>query len=238
LERQGYKVKVASGGVEALDCLQQHDFDLVLMDVHMPGMNGLETTEAIRRNEQGSKRRLPIVALTAYSSPDDVRNCLHAGMDGHIAKPLNPVVLEQTLRQFLANGKEVVPVVERAPATPPAEAPPQQLPFDRERTLQRLSDNPQLLVEVAGLFHQSSGETLERIRMALDKNDFRTVREAAHTLCGSMSFFSAANAVQAARQVEKAVDGGQGILEAVAELRGQVERLRSALLCVVQESVA
>jgi HPt (histidine-containing phosphotransfer) domain-containing protein len=74
--------------------------------------------------------------------------------------------------------------------------------------------------------------------MALDKNDFRTVREAAHTLCGSMSFFSAANAVQAARQVEKAVDGGQGILEAVAELRGQVERLRSALLCVVQESVA
>ena len=193
---------------------------------------------------------MPIVALTAYSSPDDVRNCLNAGMDGHIAKPLNPVVLEKTLRQVLGNGTATRPGAKRVgrvkvqrksrsgrlrPSLPKRRPP--TLPFDRERTLQRLSDNPQLLVEVASLFHQSSGETLERISISPGSETiFRHCVEAAHTLSGSMSFFSAATAVQAARQVEKAVDGGQGIPEAVAQLCGQVERLRSALLVVAQES--
>jgi len=93
LERRGYTVSVAGNGREALRFLDQGTFDLVLMDVQMPEMDGFEATAAVREREKGTGRRLPIIAMTAHAMKGDEERCLRAGMDAYVSKPIKPAVL-------------------------------------------------------------------------------------------------------------------------------------------------
>jgi CheY-like chemotaxis protein len=88
LEKRGHSVTVAPTGREALAALEKADFDLVLMDVQMPDMDGLQATAAIRAREAPLGRRIPIIALTAHTMKGDRERCLAAGMDGYVAKPV------------------------------------------------------------------------------------------------------------------------------------------------------
>ncbi len=103
LEKQGHEVIVAGDGKEALEKLDQSVFDLVLMDVQMPEVDGLKATEMIRTREQGTSQHIPIIALTAHAMKGDRERCLDAGMDGYIAKPINPQQLFETIDQVLTN---------------------------------------------------------------------------------------------------------------------------------------
>jgi CheY-like chemotaxis protein len=100
LTRQGHSVVVAANGKEALDAVQgAQRFDLVLMDLQMPEMDGLEATAAIRAGEEGTGKRLPIVALTAQAIHGDRERCLAAGMDAYLSKPVQPQQLFRTLTE-------------------------------------------------------------------------------------------------------------------------------------------
>ncbi len=101
LENHGHEVVVAHNGKEVLDCLERSSFDLVLMDVQMPEMDGFRATSIIRRQEQNSLRHLPVIAMTAHAMKGDRERCLEAGMDGYVAKPINSAVLFQTIRAVL-----------------------------------------------------------------------------------------------------------------------------------------
>jgi signal transduction histidine kinase/ligand-binding sensor domain-containing protein/ActR/RegA family two-component response regulator len=101
LESHGHEVVVAHNGKEALACLEQSSFDLVLMDVQMPEMDGYRATLAIRRQEQNTLRHIPVIAMTAHAMKGDRERCLEAGMDGYVAKPINSAVLFQTIRTVL-----------------------------------------------------------------------------------------------------------------------------------------
>jgi CheY-like chemotaxis protein len=90
LEKRGHSVVVAGNGREALTALERESYDVVLMDVQMPEMDGFEATAAIRAREKESGRRLPIIAMTAYAMKGDRERCLAAGMDGYVSKPLQP----------------------------------------------------------------------------------------------------------------------------------------------------
>jgi CheY-like chemotaxis protein len=102
LEKNGHFVITVNNGREALQTLAGQEFNAVLMDVQMPEMDGLETTAAIRSNEEGTDRHLPIVALTAYALNGDRERCLKAGMDGYLAKPIQAAQLLQALADVLA----------------------------------------------------------------------------------------------------------------------------------------
>jgi CheY-like chemotaxis protein len=99
LEKQGHQVKVTANGREALAALEGGKFDVVLMDVQMPEMDGFEATAAIRRRERGTQTHLPIVAMTAHAMQGDRERCLAAGMDGYISKPVNSRELADVLEQ-------------------------------------------------------------------------------------------------------------------------------------------
>jgi CheY-like chemotaxis protein len=106
LEKAGHSVTVAGNGREAVDHVSSRAFDVVLMDVQMPEMDGLEATAVIREREQGSDRRLPIVALTAHAMVGDRERCLQAGMDGYVTKPVQPPVLFQAIADALGMARE------------------------------------------------------------------------------------------------------------------------------------
>jgi two-component system sensor histidine kinase/response regulator len=102
LEKQGHTVVIAENGREALAALEESEFDVVLMDVQMPEMDGFAATAAIREREAGSGRHLPIVALTANAMKGDRERCLQAGMDGYVAKPVQLHVLMREMAEVLA----------------------------------------------------------------------------------------------------------------------------------------
>lgn len=102
LERMGYEVDVASDGSEAVEKTSQHDYTVVLMDVHMPGMDGLEATRLIRQREQSTGKHQLIIAMTASATRDDVKQCLLAGMDDYLSKPVKQEVLQQMLYKWQA----------------------------------------------------------------------------------------------------------------------------------------
>jgi signal transduction histidine kinase/CheY-like chemotaxis protein len=101
LEKQGYDVTLAGNGADAVAFTAAQDFDIVLMDVQMPGMDGLRATALIREREQGTGKHLPILALTAHAMSTDRERCLQAGMDGYLTKPIRAQELAETLRQSL-----------------------------------------------------------------------------------------------------------------------------------------
>ena len=88
LEREGWRVTTAENGLQALDVLRDITFDLILMDIQMPELDGYATTRAIRRQEKKSGRHIPIIAMTAYAVRGDREKCLAAGMDGYLSKPV------------------------------------------------------------------------------------------------------------------------------------------------------
>ena len=100
LNKRGHLVVVANNGREALEALDRENIDVVLMDIQMPVMDGLEATAAIRARERGTGDRVPIVALTAHAVRGDEKTCLEAGMDAYISKPIQPVRLFQVVEEI------------------------------------------------------------------------------------------------------------------------------------------
>jgi two-component system sensor histidine kinase/response regulator len=228
LEREGHRVEVAEDGIEAYQALERTRFDLVLMDVRMPRMGGLEATAAIRRREQETGRRVPIVALTAHAMKGDRERFLRAGMDAYLSKPLRPDDLLGTIEGFL--GDEALPPEDVPPAvaasTSTAEA------FDPERVLAVLDGDTEVAVELVDLFLDSTRELLEELRDAVERGDGERIRRAAHSLKGSASNFHAEPAVGAAYTLERAgaENDAEVQMEALRELEAECARLRTALV--------
>ena len=114
LVKRGHSVVVASTGLEALDLLQRENVDVVLMDIQMPEMDGLEATKAIRSRESDGRPRMPVIALTAHAMKGDREKCLAAGMDAHLSKPIRPAELDEVLVKFMGRRTESVKTHEPA----------------------------------------------------------------------------------------------------------------------------
>jgi CheY-like chemotaxis protein len=223
LEKRGYQVTVAGTGREALAAIEQRQFDLVLMDIQMPEMDGLEATAAIRRKEQKTGAHLPIIALTAHALKSDQEQCYAAGMDGHVSKPIQPQVLFTTIENIIGTSS-------RVEANGAADAKAATV-FDQAEALARLDGDAELLRELMALFLSDCPRLLAEIRQAVLRRDGEMLQRAAHTLKGAVSSFSAEATCAAALKLEtmgRAGDFGQ--VEAACEaLEMEIKRLRPVL---------
>jgi CheY-like chemotaxis protein len=230
LEKQGHTVAVASNGREALQRLQIEEksaipFDLVLMDVQMPGMDGFEATAAIRRQEQATGKHVPIIAMTACALKGDRERCLEAGMDAYISKPIDAGELVRVMDALLPGA-----------AASPVEMPAAEV-LDRAKALGYVGGDARLLGELSRTFSVEYPRWLAEVREGIVRRDPAQLRRAAHSLRGALTTFGADAACDAALRLE--VMGGTGDLAGVdvayATLAENMARLEPALAALALE---
>ena len=181
LQLQGYSVTVAANGKEALDALAAGAFDLILMDCHMPEMDGFECTAEIRKREQASGGKvIPIVALTANAMAQDREECLNAGMDDYLSKPFSMQTLQDMLDRWMPQaGAALVQVVMPAQAKGTGILDRQVL--DQLGTL-RTNGRPELLARTIDLYLAESPKLLQKLKHAASANDASEIARSAHSL--------------------------------------------------------
>ncbi|HJZ50987.1 MAG TPA: response regulator [Candidatus Acidoferrales bacterium] len=224
IERRGHSVIVAENGREAVEAIERHKFDLVLMDVQMPEMGGLEATRVIREKEKGSGHHLPIIAMTAHAMQGDREQCLEAGMDGYLAKPIDPKTFLQTVEGISARsvGSESAENEETAGLAGA---------LDGKALLARFSGNRKLLRNIVKAFREDCPRMMGRIRNALTARDAVALADSAHALKGSIGNFGDSAALETTREMEKAARQGKldGTWELYATLEDQIASLLPAL---------
>ena len=198
LEKRGHSVVAAVNGEEALRKIAAEHFDVIIMDVQMPVMDGITATAAIRALEKTTGRNTPIVAMTAHAMKGDRERFLAAGMTGYISKPIEKNELLETI-ESLAGGNMDRVVVGTYSAG--AQGGP---PMNRDEALARLGGDQHLLADLGEVFVETLPAYLEAINQALKKQDGRSLEMASHTLKGALASFSAKPAVDAAGRLEQA----------------------------------
>ena len=220
LAKLGHVVTIAVNGREAVAALAGHDFDLVLMDLQMPEMDGFQATAAIRSAEAGTGRHIPIIALTAHAMKDDRDRCLAAGMDDFVSKPIQ----QDKLRKAIEDAVLLVP--EPAAAEPPNDAAGD--PMDVAAALARVDGDRVFMGEMALMFLEDTPHLLAQIQEAVAAGDSAGLVAPAHTLknwtgnCVASAAFEAVAHLEAMGRAETLATAAP----AFAALEREIERLR------------
>jgi diguanylate cyclase (GGDEF)-like protein len=204
LEKLGFTCAIAADGREAVGMVSRHKYDLVLMDCHMPVMDGYEATAHIRSSEEQSG--LPIIAMTANLGPEEEARCIAAGMTGFIAKPLRLDILRSKLPSWLP--ATFADAADDAQGTPNAGA-QEQLSYDPLFMRELFDSVGDILYRMIEAFIQDTPVYLESLKGALAQRNAKQFRELAHTLKGSASNFGAHQFSATAKQLEALGEAGR-----------------------------
>ena len=230
LEGLGHSVVIASNGREAVSQWEKERFDLVLMDIQMPEMDGFEATAKIRALQNKNETRLPIVAMTAHAMKGDRERCISAGMDDYVSKPVNARdLLHMTMRLNLVKA----PNETRPIALPEIE---EQKPrtagkIDKAALMENFKDGEDLLKSIAGVFVEHAPKWMADIQDAITRRDAKALMASAHTLKGSVSNFIQEGPYDSAMQLELKGRSGEwsGVEDVFEDLRGQIHALCETL---------
>jgi len=219
LERWGHHVEVAGNGQIALDMVARQQFDVILMDMQMPVMDGLEATRRIRAME--TRRRTPIIAMTANAMDTDRDSCLAAGMDDYLSKPIKSRELQQMLQHF---SSAHVQLSLTRPAPLSALASPAVV-FDYADAMTRVDQ--EVLHIIAQAFVDQWPDDRKKMRDGLECGDLKPVLHTAHALKGTLSMFGAKPASELAYQIEQCATrlDTVGVAQRLAPLEAELERL-------------
>lgn len=213
LQKWGRRYVIASNGVEAFQYWRDNQADLILMDVQMPEMDGLETTRRIRQLEDGATRKTPIIAMTASAMKEDRDRCYAAGMDAFLAKPVDPSQLYDELAHFIEMGEFDV----ESGLIEDGKDDKEQV-FDPSAVLIRLSGDRGMLIEMVDVFQNNVREWRTSLDDALARGDLDALAYEAHRMKGAAVQFNAARAADAFVQVELAAKNGK-----MDEIRGLLD---------------
>ncbi|MCO6440733.1 MAG: response regulator [Nitrococcus mobilis] len=235
LQKHGHDVTVANNGKQAVAAIDRDHFDVVLMDIQMPEMDGLEAAAVIRAKETKSGQHVPIIALTAHAMAGDRERCLEAGMDGYVSKPIRARELFDTIAALIATEAPA-----RAGETPPAaqgQAKAEPVTFAGELihwsvALQTAQGNQDFLKELVQLLLEESAKLFVEIHTAIEEQDAKALQRAAHTLKSSLKALGASSVAQAAERLEIIGRENQliGADEAASLLHQRFDSLKIELL--------
>lgn len=228
---RGHTVQLAEGEAAALANLRDGNPEVVLLDLGMPELEGLATCRAIRRQEELTGRRVPIIAITALTSPQEQERARQAGVDGFHGKPIQADQLLQEIDRVLhhRDGAEPPPAPPREEEAPPL--------VDLDRVLKSVDGDWSLLEEVSNLFFSEAPRQLDTLGEQIRAGNADQVREVAHSLKGSSGAFGKGPAFQLAFRLEQMARSGD-LTHAEAtwrELKGTIGRMESTLKKILSE---
>ena len=228
LRMVGLRVSVADDGVEALEKLRARSFDLVLMDIQMPRMDGFQATAQIRDDPRWTE--LPIIAMTAHALTGDRQRCFDAGMNDHVGKPVEPDQLYRALSRWLPQNEQGETRVEREEAAADDTVLPEHIPgIDRPTALRRVGGNRRLLLKLMVEFHHDHRQAGPRLGEALERGEREAAKRLAHTLKGAAGGLGAMELSMAAARLEQTLSDGGSIDEPRTDFEGALERLMGGL---------
>jgi len=232
LEKMGHAITVANNGAEALAQLAAHSFDLVLMDIQMPQMDGLTATKSLRLQETTTRFHLPIIAMTAHAMKGDREHCLEAGMDGYVSKPINTRELEVAISKVMNLPGTDAEGTNTEVAMEPQSA--KQVILDFKQMLERLGGDEKLLHEVIEIFVDQAPRHMETLRSALAQGDAESVQKTAHSMKGELGYLGISEVTQKARELEEL--GRRHNLEQAAQVFASFEREISAIVVAMRDT--
>jgi two-component system sensor histidine kinase/response regulator len=231
LEGTPVTIDQAENGALAVQMVAKQDYDLVLMDMQMPVMDGIAATKAIRANPRFAS--LPIVAMTANAMDRDRDQCLDAGMNDHLAKPIDPDKLLKALLRWIPPRAAAASVAVVSPSTPDAASSLVIPGIDTPTALKRTGGNRKRYESLLSRFAESQSEVLAQIRAALAAHDSQTARRIAHSLKGASANLGATSLSETAAKAEAAIESNHSVspaLDALDEsLQATIAAIRSAL---------
>lgn len=242
LHKRGHLVTVAADGQAALkllgllpaaaeDELPPASFDVVLMDVQMPEMDGLEATAVIRRSELPAAKRLPIVAMTAHAMKGDAQRCLAAGMDAYLAKPISAAELYRTIEQLVDGGQpaSAEPLYMPPPVTPAGSN--AAAPLSADELLASLDDDWDLIASLVATFEEEGPKLLALAHAAQGQCDHVALAGVLHTLRGAVAAFRAEPCLDSIKKLEATACAADlsAAPEQLAEIERELGRLKTAL---------
>ena len=218
LENFGHNVRIAANGQLALDALRDETFDVVLMDIQMPVMDGFQATSIIRNLERQTRRHLPIVAMTAHAMTGDRERCLAAGMDDYVTKPINSAEVAAAMSRVLKKAGTTIEMghpLDVAKLSVDAE----NISFDLESTLENLDGNIEFLKEIIELFLCSIPGLLHSLDSAIRAKDTHAAAKAAHEIKGCVLNFCAEPTIASIEQLElECMDGALDTMQSTHQL--------------------
>jgi len=220
LEKWGHEVTLAESGTQAVDYWERNPFDLIVMDVQMPEMDGLQATQEIREREKERGGHVPIIAMTAHALSGDREKCLDAGMDGYTSKPLRIQELHQAIAEFF----DAQPPTTQDEKVKESVAQPQ---VDWSHALRACDGDKDLFVDLLHLFLEETPQLLNALDEAIEKQDTEAIYRSAHTVVGSLRIIGPSKAGDIALQIEKAANLGtvDGTADLSQQLRSHLDRL-------------
>ncbi|NCF27042.1 MAG: response regulator [Gammaproteobacteria bacterium] len=234
LEQAGFLVEVANHGQEAISMLEPGRYDCVLMDVQMPVMDGYTATRNIREDDRFQK--LPILAMTANATVEDQRKSEEAGMNDHIAKPIDPQVLFTALQQWIEPGGRELPESLQAPreSSPQEETLPELPGIDTEAGLARMAGNIRSYRKLLNKFVANQQGAIGEIRAAFEEGDHEGTVRLAHTLKGVAGTVGASALQESAASLEAALkaEPEEAPEALVAHTEAELDRTLSVLQAV------
>ncbi|MCB1956530.1 MAG: response regulator [Rhodocyclaceae bacterium] len=239
LQKAGHSLTIAANGKEALEQFDNREFDLILMDVQMPVMGGLEAAQAIRAREarrswsaDGDWRQVPIVAMTAHAMQGDRERCIDAGMDDYVAKPIKPVELFAAIERVCGAIPSMPVVADRTLLDEPAG----EGVIDLAHTRELLDGDENAVAQLTRVFFSDFGRNLQLLQKANDERDVESLCALSHSLKGSLGVFGATRATDAALRVEKSAREGDADMARrwMPALLAELNRVASALRASVR----
>ena len=231
LEKMGHQVEVVSNGEEACEALRAATFDLILMDLQMPVMGGLEATRKIRETEEQSGRHVPILAMTAHAAAQDEKRCLEAGMDGYVTKPIRREVLRKEIDRVTTQGAPP-----ESDAEPPTQSACSENGWNVKELLERLEGDHEFLRELLQIFRDDSQANLLKAREALTRENLAELSRAAHTLKGMLKNMSMNAAAETAWALETAAR--LGARDEAEALLGKLQHSLAGIMPEVETHLA
>ncbi len=196
LKRQGYEVQVVGNGREAIEALAKQHFDIVLMDVQMPVMDGLEATRAIRSSKDaGFDPEIPIIAVTAHAFKEDMKRCMDAGINSCVVKPFKRQELFREITRLVSDNPGQFEIKEDL-------SPENRDIINMEEVLERLDGDEDLIREIWEVFSEDAPVQMENLKNAIDSSDIPYTERQAHTLKSASANIGANSLREKAFQIE------------------------------------